>query len=277
MPDSIPGPPGIQSIGACAVSLVLLGICASAGAEEQSTETFRDLPAFFALPVELDVDRGAANGNAAILRIMPLYKFPLSENIELANLTILTFADAPGTPAFPGEPGAGKTTGVADLLHASFFTPKGSGKVIWGVGPILSLPTATDPALGSEKWSAGPALRLTYRTEKWNFGFIAGQRWSFAGAGSRDDVNQLLIRGAIRRELSGDWYFVSAPLITANWERPGQDWLVPAGGGIGRTFDSGNFPWAWSVQGYYNVVKADPDPDWVIRCAIVAAIPFTEK
>ena len=268
------GPPGIRSIGASAASLVLLGLCASAGAEEQESETFRDLQAFFALPVELDLDRGAANGNAAILRIQPLYKFPLGENLELANLTILTLADAPGTPAFPGAPGADKTTGVADLLHASFFTPRSSGNFIWGVGPILSLPTATDPALGSEKWSVGPALRLTYRTRSWNFGFIAGQRWSFAGTGSRDDVNQLLIRGAIRRELAKDWYFVSAPLITANWGRPGKDWLIPVGGGIGRTFDIGDFPWAWSVQGYVNVVKADPDPDWIMRFAIVSAIPF---
>jgi hypothetical protein len=275
MPGCIQGLPMIRFIGACTASLAIIAICASvASAEEKSVETLRDIPAFFALPVELDVDRGAANGNAAILRIQPLYKFPLGKNMELANLTILTFADAPGTPAFPGAPGAGKTTGVADLLHASFFTPKSSGNVVWGVGPIVSLPTATDEALGSEKWSIGPALRFAYRTEQWNLGFIAGQRWSFAGTGSRNDVNQLLFRGAIRRELAKDWYFVSAPLITANWERPGRDWLIPVGGGIGRTFDIGRFPWAWSVQGYYNVVKADPDPDWVVRFAIIPAIPF---
>lgn len=264
----------MRSIGACAASLVILGMCASADAQEQADRKFRDIPAFFALPVELDVDRGAANGNAAILRIQPLYKFPLGKNMELANLTILTFADAPGTPAFPGAPGAGKTTGVADLLHASFFTPKSSGNVTWGLGPIVSLPTATDPALGSEKWSIGPALRFVYRTEVWNLGFIAGQRWSFAGTGSRSDVDQLIIRGAIRRELAKDWYFVSAPLITVNWGRPGRDWLIPVGGGIGRTFDIGYFPWAWSVQGYYNLVKADADPDWIVRLAIVSAIPF---
>lgn len=277
MPGSITARLRIRSIGACAASVVFLGTSVSTGAQGQAAETFRDIPAFFALPVELDLDRGSANGNAAIMRIVPLYKFPLGATMELANLTILTFADAAGTPAFPGEPGAGKATGVADLLHASFFTPKSSGNLIWGIGPMLSLPTATDPALGSEKWSVGPALRLTYRTENWNFGFIGGQRWSFAGTGSRDDVNQLLIRGAIRREFAGGWYFVSAPLITANWERPGQDWLIPVGGGIGRTFDIGDFPWAWSVQGYYNVVKAEPDPDWIMRFAIVAAIPSNEK
>ena len=233
---------------------------------------------FFALPMELDLDKGAANGSAAIMRIAPVYSFPLGDNgWKLFNLTVLTVADAPGLPTFPSEPGVAKELGVSDLLHASFFTPKQRGNVIWGVGPMLSLPTATDAALGSEKWTLGPAVRFVYRTEDWNVGFVGGQRWSFAGSGNRASVNQLLIRGAIRRQLQDDWYFVSAPIITANWKRAGQNWLVPVGGGIGRTFTLNEHPWAWSVQGYYNVIKADPDPDWVIRFAIVAAIPFGEK
>jgi hypothetical protein len=254
--------------------LGLMGHVQPAAAEAPASQSLRDARRFFALPVELDLDRGAANGNAAIMRIQPLYKFPLGQRMELANLTILTLADAPGTPAFPGAPGAVKTTGIADLLHASFFTPKTDGNVVWGVGPIISLPTATDPALGSEKWTAGPAVRFAYRTQTWNVGFVAGQRWSFAGTGARKDVNQLMLRGAIRRELPNNWYLVSAPLITANWGRPGQDWLVPVGGGIGRKFKIGDFPWAWSVQGYYNAIKADADPDWIVRFAIISAIPF---
>ena len=267
------GPAWIASI---VVLLALLSGIGTAAAQSDSVESLRKAPGFFALPLEFDQDYGAANGNALILRIMPLYSFPLSENWKLVNLSILTFADAPGTPVFPGEPGAPKVTGVSDLLHASFFTPNNDSQVIWGIGPILSLPTATDPALGSEKWTAGPAVRFAYRSGSWNVGVIAGQRWSFAGTGNRGDVNQLLVRGAIRHPLPNKWYFVSAPLITANWDRPGQDWLVPVGGGIGRRFSISSTPWAWSVQAYYNVVKADSDPDWIIRLAIVSAIPFRD-
>lgn len=265
-------------LAACSFILaVLLAQPQLAAGQSESVQALREARGFFALPLELDLDSGAANGNAAILRIMPLYSFSLGENWKLVNLTIVTLADAPGTPAFPGEPGAEKVTGASDLLHASFFTPKNNDKVIWGLGPAFSLPTATDEALGSEKWTAGPAFRFAYRTDNWNFGFVAVQRWSFAGTGNRNDVNQLLLRGSIRRQLRNNWYFVSAPLISANWDRPGQDWLIPAGGGIGRRFTFNKHPWAWSVQGYYNVVKADPDPDWIVRFAIVAAIPFGEK
>jgi hypothetical protein len=154
----------IRSVGACAASLVLFGICAVAGAEEKSAETFRDLPAFFALPVELDFDRGAANGNAAIMRIMPLYKFPLGKNMELANLTILTLADAPGTPVFPGEPGAGKTAGVSDLLHASPHSAARNGPSVRRCGSRTGRRTGisvSSPASAGHSRARDPGMTST--------------------------------------------------------------------------------------------------------------------
>ena len=246
-------------------------------AEEGPVEELRDAPGFFALPAELDFDNGAANGDATILRMMPLYTFPVFDTWKLVNVTIFSMADAPGLPEFPGGSSTGNATGISDLIHTSFFTPNSTGDFIWGAGLMLAMPTATDDALGSGKWDAGPAVRLTYRTGPWNLGFIAGQRWSFAGSDNRNDVSQLLIRGAVRRQLPDNWFFVYAPLISANWNSPDEKWLIPVGGGIGRTFTFNEHPWAWSVQGYYNAIKPDSAPDWVLRFAIIAAIPFGEK
>lgn len=260
------------------VSIVLLLAQAQpVAAQTSSVERLREARGFFALPLELDVDSGAENGNANILRIMPLYTFPVSKQWKLVNLNVISLADAPGgTPAFPGDNSFGQTAGVSDLLHASFVTPTRSGKFIWGFGAMFAFPTATDESLGSGKWAAGPALRITYREGPWNLGMVAGQRWSYAGSDNRADVNQLIVRGLVRRQLPNNWYFVSAPMITANWDNPGEKWLVPVGGGIGRSFKLNEHPWAWSVQAYYNAIKPDPAPDWVFRFSIIAAIPFGE-
>ena len=261
-----------------AILLMLFTQVQTAAAQSGSAERLGEARGFFALPVELDLDRGAENGDASILRMMPLYTFPVFDTWKLVNLTIFSLADAPGgIPEFPGDTSFGQTAGISDLLHASFFTPNLSGDFIWGAGVILALPTATDDSLGSDKWDAGPAFRVTYRKGPWNLGVIAGQRWSFAGSDNRADVNQLLIRGAVRRQLPGDWYFIYAPLITANWDNDGEKWLVPIGGGIGRAFNLRRYPWAWSVQGYYNAIKPESAPDWVVRFAVIAAIPFGEK
>lgn len=241
----------------------------------QSEDDFDDRPRAFALPVELDVDRGGANGDAAIMRIQPLYTFPVGEKWKLVHLTMITLADAPsGTPVFPGDPGFDNNTGLSDLLHATFFTPVSDSNLIWGLGASISLPTATANGLGSDKWAGGPAVRITYRNGPWTIGGIATQRWSFAGSDNKPDVNQLLIRGAIRRQLNDDWYIVSAPLIVANWDSRDEQWLVPVGGGVGRLFTLGALPWAFSIQAYYNAIRADTAPDLVFRIGVVSAVQF---
>jgi hypothetical protein len=51
--------------------------------------------------------------------------------------------------------------------------------------------------------------------------------WSFAGDSNRKEVNQLLIRGLIRRRLGGGWYFTSNPIITpqTGMQNPGSSGL----------------------------------------------------
>ena len=68
---------------------------------------------------------------------------PLSRDSQLAaEIKALV---AGGEPAF----------GVSDVLASFFFSPARGG-LIWGVGPVISLPSTTLPTLGTEKWSAGP-------------------------------------------------------------------------------------------------------------------------
>jgi hypothetical protein len=48
-----------------------------------------------------------------------------------------------------------------------------AGGVIWGVGPIFLLPTATNSLLGARKWDTGPtAVALTMRGP-WTVGLLA--------------------------------------------------------------------------------------------------------
>jgi hypothetical protein len=264
--------PKSVSLACCLLCLVFTAQASGDGL--LSTENF------YALPIELEFDSGATNGDATFLKFTPLYKLSLSESWSLINLNLLLLADAPaGVPGSLGNPspemGDDKTFGLGDLTHISVFTPTPNGSFIYGIGFITTIPTATDSALGSEKWSLGPAFRVVYREGPWNLGLIGGNQWSYAGDGDRGDINQLVLRGAFRRQLANNWYLVSAPAITANWKaKSGQTWLLPLGGGIGKVVGPGSTPWAISVQGYSNVVKPDGAPDWLIRFAIVAPIPI---
>lgn len=229
------------------------------------------------LPLETDFDFGAKNGNAIIFRAIPVNSLIVRDDWKLINLAMITIADAPGgTPGFPGnpEPVPGpKVFGLGDLVDGLLYTRITNAGLMWGAGVALNVPIATDDTLGSGKWQAGPALRLGYQGSAWRFGLLALNRWSFAGKSDRADVNQLMIRTLIRRELGPRWFFISDPIITANWNgASGQKWLVPLGGGFGWEFSRDPVPTNISLQVFANVIKPDGAPDWVVRFGL--AFPF---
>ena len=260
--------------------LVQLGAMAlwSEACLSANTSPQRDSGKLFVLPVEMDFDSGAANGNAIITRLIPLNSIPLKNSWQLVNVAMLTIADAPGgVPGSPGNPDpvAGPNVfGLGDFIDAPLFTRINPNGLAWGFGPIVSMPIASDDTLGSGKWSAGPAMRLAYNSGPWHFGLLAGNLSSFAGDENRADVNQLLVRGLIRRKLNKDWFLKYSPIITANWNvESDQRWLVPLGGGVGREFDLFSKPASLSFEAYSNVVKPDGAPDSVFRIALTLPIP----
>jgi hypothetical protein len=233
----------------------------------------------FSLPIEFDFDYGASNGYAIINRYLPLVAFSISEKWKLINLTQIIVANAPGgVPGRPGNPepeAGGRVFGLSDLTNAVFLTPPPpSNRFVWGFGPAVVIPIATDNRLGSGKWMFGPAIRIAYRPGEWNIGAVFVNLWSFAGDSNRKEVNQLLIRGLIRRRLGAGWYFTGNPIITANWNASsGQQWLIPLGAGIGRRFEIGSLPFALAVHYYYHVIKPDGAPDGLFRVDFIIPVP----
>ena len=53
-------------------------------------------------------------------------------------------------PNAPGTPETGEY-GLGDMLPSFFISPRKPGKLIWGVGPVFQLPTATNTYLGARK------------------------------------------------------------------------------------------------------------------------------
>jgi hypothetical protein len=103
-----------------------------------------------------------------------------------------------------------------------------------GGGPSISIPTATDDVLGSEKWSIGPSAVAVAQPSPFVTGGLVRHLWLFAGDDDRADVNQTLIQPFVNYNLEDGWFLVSAPIIMANWEADSEDrWVVPIGGGGG--------------------------------------------
>lgn len=50
-----------------------------------------------------------------------------------------------------------------------------------GLGPVVQIPTATDPSLGSPVWGAGPSAILVHSRGPWVSGGVAHNVWSLGG------------------------------------------------------------------------------------------------
>ena len=222
--------------------------------------------AMYSLPLKFNFDYGAPNGEASFLNIQPVIPITVGD-WNYINRIIAPLIDTPGqvtgTPEIPNPPPGDGATGLGDINYSLFVSPAKPKGFIWGLGPSIMLPTASDAQLGSEKWSAGPTGVILVQPKWGTYGGLVRQLWSFAGEDDRARVNQTLIEPFLNYNLDKGWYLISDIIITANWQADSSDrWTVPLGGGVGKLLKIGGQAINVRTEAYYNVEKPDSAPDW---------------
>ncbi len=124
-----------------------------------------------------------------VLNIQPVYPFGISEDWNMITRTIVPIISQPHFAS-----ATERTTGLGDINFTVFLSPKAPGKLIWGAGPAILIPTATDDLIGTGKVSIGPSIVLLTSTGPWLTGVLVSNVWSVAGDDDRADVNQLLLQ-----------------------------------------------------------------------------------
>jgi hypothetical protein len=222
--------------------------------------------ALISLPFKFTFDYGASNGEASFLSIQPVIPFTVGD-WNLINRVIIPLIDTDGEitglPEIPTPVDGNGATGLGDINYSLFVSPAVPKGAIWGIGPSITMPSASDDELGSEKWSTGPTGVILFQPKWGTYGMLGRHLWSFAGDSDRDDVNQTLFEPWVNYNLSEGWYLISDIIITANWEASSSNtWTVPLGGGVGKLFKIGEQAINARTEAYYNVEKPDGAPDW---------------
>jgi hypothetical protein len=203
-----------------------------------------------------------------ILNIQPVIPLHISKNWNLITRTILPIIHQPTLTQANGS-----TDGLGDLNATLFLSPRAPSKLIWGLGPVILFPTATDKVLGAGKWGLGPSGVVLTMPGNWVIGAIGNNIWSIGGS-DRPPVNQFLLQYFINYNFPKGWYISSAPIITANWMAASKNiWTLPFGGGVGRVFKIGPQPINLGLQGYYNAIKPSNGGDWTLRMQLTFLFP----
>ena len=179
-------------------------------------------------------NQGPYDRSANALSIQPVIPLSITGDWLLVTRTVAAaIAYQPNLLARSGG-----TTGLGDTTTSFFLTLTNTGKLIWGIGPAVLMPTATSDPLGAGKWGVGPTGAALIEPEWGSAGVLVQNIWSVAGGSNRSPVNQLQIEPMFSYNLPRGWYLTSNPTIVADWtQSPSERWLQPIGGGAGRSFN----------------------------------------
>jgi len=212
--------------------------------------TQNPLAAMYSLPFQNNTTYGNEPYNRAqnVLNIQPVLPFSLGEKVNFINRIILPIITQPSSTEDLS------TTGTGDISWTAWVSPSKAGRIIWGLGPALQLPTSSSREFGSGEFGIGPSFVALTMIEKWVAGIVTNNVWTFGDIAE----NKFLFQYFINYNLPKAWYLVTAPIITSNWNAPSdQRWVVPFGAGVGKVFKVGKLPLNFNAQLYYNAVHPE--------------------
>jgi hypothetical protein len=213
-------------------------------------------------------DVGRYGRTQDILNVQPVIPFTLNADWNLISRSIVPLMLQPS--AYTDS----SVFALGDISETLFLSPTHPGTIIWGVGPVVTAPTATNNFSGTGKWLAGPSAVALIMPGHWVIGALVNNQWSFAGDSGRASVNTGLIQPFINYNFEHGWYATISPIITVNWNAPsGQQWTVPIGGGFGRVFKVGEQAFNAQLGAYYNANHPHDAGNWQLRFQLALLFP----
>ena len=253
-------------------TITLLALAATA-LQAQDTDLAQKLAnpiaALISVPIQSNYDFGIGAGDGAkfTTNIQPVIPFGISEDWNLISRTIVPIIDQEG---FAAAGDALDASGLGDIVQSFFFSPKESSP-IWGVGPVVLLPTATDSLLGGEKWGMGPTVVMLKQEGPWTYGVLANHLWDVGGDDARNSINATLLQPFVSYITPTKTTFSLNTESTYDWQ--GNQWSVPINLVVSQLMKIGDQPVQAFVGARYYAETPTNGPEWGLRLGLTFLFP----
>ncbi len=189
----------------------------TSAADELAKKLQNPVASLISVPFQnnFDFGIGPSNGSRYTLNFQPVIPMSISEDWNLIARVIVPVISQ--NNVF-GE--SGSQSGLSDIVLSGFFSPKEptSGGLIWGVGPAILVPTATNNLLGTQKFGLGPTAVALKQSGMTSFGVLINHIWSVAGNADRANVNSTFFEPFIAQNFPGGKAISLNTELTQNWE-----------------------------------------------------------
>jgi hypothetical protein len=211
------------------------------------------------LPIQYnyDIDIGPNDdGSRHLTYFQPVYPFRLNEDWNLISRTILPIIQQEDVPAKGMH-----ETGVGDITQSLFFSPveRTENGWIWGAGPVMLLPTASDDFLGSENWGLGPTVVGLKQEGPWTVGALANHVWTLASESGRSDVDATYVEPWVTYTTQSNTSISMTVETTYDWEA--QEATIPVNFIVDQLFEVGGQYVSIAPAVYYYLDSPDEGPE----------------
>ncbi len=269
----------VMCLALCVVSTVAVRAEDKAGASlaEQARDPTASLTAFAIRYDWVASFYNLPGANMGQVVLQPIVPWKWGEQQHIARITVPYVTNSPdwgllseqaadGLP--PNYVPTADQKGLADIAAVDLLIFKTS----WGrqgIGAAIVMPTASDPALGSEKWSIGPAYVAITKFGNVQAGFLAQWLFSVAGNKNRDDINSLALQPFAGYGFGDNWS-VQLSEMTFNYDFARSSWnSIPLGVRLEKLLIIGKLPVRIYGEVEHNFADSEVAPDWTYRIAFV--------
>jgi hypothetical protein len=150
-----------------------------------------------------------------------------------------------------------KETGLGDLFVLDVFLFQ-LPHATWGVGPVASLPIATNDQNGTGKYELGPMAMFMWKGMKKNLvGVLGYNTTSVAGDSARADVNKFFFQPIWVMHFKWGYLGWTDQTSTIDWENSSQ-YSIATGLRFGKVW-AGKTPLNMAIQPYYFINEGRDD------------------
>jgi hypothetical protein len=214
-----------------------------------------------------DFGYGSANSMSYTASLKLIYPIHLSKKWNLITRSSLPFIYLESPVA-----GGSNKWGLGDGSMSLFFSPaKPINGWVFGGGPIIQIPTATEPAFGGGKLDVGPTAAALRQYGPWTYGLLVNHVWSLAGTETRSVVNATEIFPFLSYSNKKQVTFTVQAESFYDWA--GHHWIIPIEFQIAKLLMLGKQPVEFLLAARKYTAVPDDGADWGLSFNITFIFP----